>query len=318
MELELKYTIQQFIQQGLADIKNTVLNITKPLTEAPTGAPATPETPVITQEGDAASTLQPGTYYYAVSSVDDLRLESLPKDGDTYQVIVANLQKTKIVITNVTAATKYKIYRGITAGTLRYMTTIDKATGATTTYYDKGADGEFTNILTSIFPNRTSDERAAVLQFVRENPVKVILADPRDPAELPCYAIQRNDEIEQPQNIGDEIDEKPIDTLTAGETTGSDFSSVHTIEAWTTNTDVREFMYKIAKEIMFHNRRNFTELGCVEQSISGRDNQGMATPYIPEYVYVSSVTFSCKTLMSIDKTYNKVPTDIRAVVGNEI
>ena len=110
-----------------------------PLTSANKGAPNTPAAPVCTQVASIGSLLVQGTYYYKVSAVSSSG-ESLAISGDAAVVINAADKGAQLVITNVTDAKSYKIYRGATATAVKYMDEIATQVGATTTYVDDGSE----------------------------------------------------------------------------------------------------------------------------------------------------------------------------------
>ncbi len=109
-----------------------------PLTTADTNAPAAPGAPTCTEATVAGAAITAGTYYYKASSVNSSG-ESLATAGDAAIVISASTGKAgQLVITNVTAAKSYKIYRGTTATNMTFLEEVAKSTGGTTTYQDIG------------------------------------------------------------------------------------------------------------------------------------------------------------------------------------
>lgn len=140
------------------------------------------------------------------------------------------------------------------------------------------------------------------------NLVKIILGDPRDPTDLPCISIIRTNEGEAPMAIGDVLDQDDEDNDGYDETLyGTDFVNDYSIEVWTTNTDTREILYRIAKYALFINRKHLAENGLSEQRVSGNDEQGVLSEYVPNFVYRSRLVLSCKTSLQVTDKPAQVP-----------
>jgi len=141
-----------------------------------------------------------------------------------------------------------------------------------------------------------------------KNVIKIILGDPRDPTDLPCLAIIRTTEGESPMAIGDVLEQEDEDNDTFDETLyGTDFINEYSIEVWTTNTDTREILYRIAKYGLFINRKYLAEKGLSEQRVSGNDEQGVLSENIPNFVYRSRLILSCRTSLQITEKYAQIP-----------
>ena len=110
-----------------------------PLTIANKGSVAAPGAPTCTTGSLSGSILPVGVYYYKVSSVNAAG-ESLPVAGNAAVTITVGTGQTgNIVITNVSGALSYKIYRGTTTTNMTYLDEIKTGT-STTTYVDDGSE----------------------------------------------------------------------------------------------------------------------------------------------------------------------------------
>jgi hypothetical protein len=109
-----------------------------PLKAGQKNAPSAPATVTVTVE-DEASQFDAATMYYAVSAVNSAG-ESIATAGNAAATVTGATQRGKLVIANPTGAKSLKIYRGATAGTVKFMKEVAVATGATTTFYDTNAD----------------------------------------------------------------------------------------------------------------------------------------------------------------------------------
>lgn len=110
-----------------------------PLSVANSGSPATPAAPAVTVVNDATSLMEIGTYYYRVSAVNSAG-ESLSVAGDVAASVTTTGKKVSIVITNVSGAKSYVIYRGTTASNTKKMIEVPATIGGTTTVLDLNAD----------------------------------------------------------------------------------------------------------------------------------------------------------------------------------
>jgi len=102
-------------------------------------APAGPAAPVCTVIASVGSLLDQATYFYKVSSINS-NGESLAIAGDTSITVSAVDKAGQLVITNVSGAKSYKVYRGTTATNMKFMVEQAATVGATTTIVDAGAD----------------------------------------------------------------------------------------------------------------------------------------------------------------------------------
>lgn len=151
--------------------------------------------------------------------------------------------------------------------------------------------------LTELFPDRTSTERSDIASFLNSYQVKVLLADPRDATDLPCISIIRANESESNHSIGEYFDTDNDDPDHIKNEYGTMFANEYNVEVWTNNADVREILYRCVKEILFMNRLEFAKKDIFEQRLSGSDQQGNISEYIPEFVYVGRIAFHSNTSM---------------------
>jgi hypothetical protein len=190
------------------------------------------------------------------------------------------------------------------------------------TFLDIISGGE--DALRIVFAGRSEEDITEINKYLQDdkNKVTVILGDPRDASDLPCVAIIRNNESENPCAIGGLMEsEIGIDDEEGliGNEYGTDFNNDYSLEVWATNTDIREILYRIVKYGILKNRTELEKKGIMEQRIGGNDRQGPMSPYFPDMVYVSSVNLTCRTSALILTKASPIPIDIRAtaVFGEE-
>lgn len=110
-----------------------------PATAAPSGAPAAPTIATQPAAGaDAASLIPAGTYYYTIAAFNDTG-ESL--GTTTASVAVTAGQKVTIVVTRVTGATGYRIYRGAASNgsDAKWIAKVAQPGAGNLTFVDMGA-----------------------------------------------------------------------------------------------------------------------------------------------------------------------------------
>lgn len=125
--------------------------------------------------------------------------------------------------------------------------------------------------------------------------VKVIPSDPQTQAEIPCVGINRVDDSETEQSIGDvsggvEYDET---TKVARSYRGTFFSEGVEIRVWHTNADERDKLYHAVKGILFAVRLDLVEKGLLNLSLrGGMDEQDSSMQNAPQVIYWSTITMT--------------------------
>lgn len=132
--------------------------------------------------------------------------------------------------------------------------------------------------------------------------VKVLKADPKSASELPCVGINRADDSETSQSIGD-IHGDSYDAETKLYTTeqGTFFSESLELRIWHTNADERDKLYHLVKATLFAMRRDLVAKGLLNLTLrGGRDEQDNTMQHAPDVLYWSSLTFTYLNPLDIE------------------
>lgn len=124
--------------------------------------------------------------------------------------------------------------------------------------------------------------------------VKVLRSDPKSPAEMPCIGINRVDDTETSQSMGD-VTGNDFDAVTSTYTNqfGTFFSEAVEIRIWHTNADERDKLYRLMKAIVFAYRMTLVEKGLLNITMrGGRDEQDNTMQHAPDVIYWSTITMS--------------------------
>jgi len=146
--------------------------------------------------------------------------------------------------------------------------------------------------------------------------VKVIKADPQSASELPCIGINRVDDSESSQSMGDFAGSQ-YDTTTNKNYTvrGTYFQESVEVRVWHTNADERDKLYRHVKAILLANRLPLVEKGLLNITLrGGRDEQDSSMQQAPMVLYWSTITMSY--LNPLDVTFEEVVAPISAIISN--
>lgn len=148
--------------------------------------------------------------------------------------------------------------------------------------------------------------------------VKVIPSDPQSQAEIPCVGINRVDDSETEQTIGEisggvEYDET---TKRASSYRGTFFSEGVEIRVWHTNADERDKLYHAVKGSLFAIRPDLVEKGLLNISLrGGMDEQDSSMQNAPQVLYWSTITMTY--LNPLDVEYVEVVDMIESIVDGK-
>lgn len=146
--------------------------------------------------------------------------------------------------------------------------------------------------------------------------VKVLKADPRTQAELPCIGVNRIDDNETEQSIADSqgtIYDK--DTKEYRQIYGTFFQESSEVRIWHTNADERDRLYRHVKAILFALRRELVEQGIINVTLrSGRDEQDSTMAQASTVLYWSSITMSY--LNPLDIQFVDIVEPITSITNN--
>ncbi len=293
MELELKYVLTKLMRQSVAEVKSTTILKTVKASSVIDGI-------TLKYNGDgilAVVTVASSRLKTYIDGVIDKDIDLTHASYDTLDELVNYLNTD----TDYTAT--------ICSGSIGTDPSAPIVSVADVNIKTRDA-------LTKIFEDRTSAEVAEIQEFFDSATIKVLTADPREESEIPCIVIVRNEESEINNNIGDNIEEKEDEDDTTKIITyeGTDFSNSYNIEIWADNTDVREMIYKVCKEALFGYRKYLNTMGLAEQNISGKDQPGVMAEYFSNFIYMSTLTLTGKTLMTREISSTKIGSDIRTAV----
>lgn len=143
--------------------------------------------------------------------------------------------------------------------------------------------------------------------------VKVLTSDPATQADLPCVGINRVDDSESDQSIGDasgvSYDEE---TKTYVEYHGTFFSESVEIRVWHTNADERDKLYHTVKGITFAIRPDLVQKGLINLSLrGGMDEQDSSGQHAPMPLYWATITMTYLNPLAVE--YKQIAEPISAV-----
>jgi hypothetical protein len=124
------------------------------------------------------------------------------------------------------------------------------------------------------------------------NDIKVIRADPNPHMDVPCIAINKINDSETEPFLGDQ-DGEYVDEL--NKTHQQDISMwTESIELriWTHNGDERDYLVPILKYILFEIRGILAQLGVINQTISGGQDEFDPMSYTPKIMYWGSYIYT--------------------------
>jgi hypothetical protein len=147
--------------------------------------------------------------------------------------------------------------------------------------------------------------------------VKVFGADPLAPSEIPCIGINRLDDSETSQSIGDMAgDHFDPDTKTYYKTYGTYFQDSLEIRIWHTNSNERDRLYRHLKAILLAIRLPLVEKGLRNITLrTGRDEQDTSGQNAPFPIYWSTLTMN--SMNPLDVTFEEYAEPITAIPVNE-
>jgi len=132
--------------------------------------------------------------------------------------------------------------------------------------------------------------------------VKVLKADPANPAEVPCVGINRVSDDEDSQTLADEQGtayDKATKTYTIFR--GTFFSEALEVRIWHTNADERGDLYQVVKAILFAFRIPLVEKGLLNVSLrGGRDEQDTTMQHAPTPIYWSTITMTYLNPLNVE------------------
>jgi len=159
--------------------------------------------------------------------------------------------------------------------------------------------------LTDIFQDKTAQELDDLKDYLVKYDIKVTWADPRDPSQMPCIAILRNDDGEIKENIGDDMDSEDNGD-SVYEYFGQPVLGDYSLNIWATNSEMREYLYQIAWYSLFINRKYLETKGLQLQRLSGGDQEGVQSPYFPDFIYLARIGFNNRMDLVMPVKYNKI------------
>lgn len=139
--------------------------------------------------------------------------------------------------------------------------------------------------------------------------VKVLKADPQSQTELPCIGINRVNDDESNQSIGDSHGNSyNSDSKTYTTEQGTFFSEAIEVRVWHTNADERDKLYRVVKAVLFAYRLPLVQKGLLNISLGGgRDEQDSSMQNAPMVIYWSAITMRFLNPMDVE-VYETVDT----------
>ena len=144
--------------------------------------------------------------------------------------------------------------------------------------------------------------------------VKVVKADPHTHTEIPCVAINRLDDSEGTDTIGDHVDTH-YDPATQKhyQVYGSYFNEAIEVRVWHENADERDKLYQHVKAILYSARHHLTELGLINTKLrSGKDEQDSSMAQAPMVFYWAPITMSYMNPLNV--TFTEIVQPITAII----
>lgn len=146
--------------------------------------------------------------------------------------------------------------------------------------------------------------------------VKVLTGDPTTPAELPCIGINRLDDSESNQSIGDMAGEHYDEKAKVHyRTHGTYFQESLELRIWHTNAGERDKLYRHLKAILIAIRMELVKRGLRNLTLrSGKDEQDSTGQNAPVPIYWSTITLSA--MNPLDVTFEEIIEPISAIAVN--
>lgn len=140
------------------------------------------------------------------------------------------------------------------------------------------------------------------LQDLGYGSVRVIRSDPASQAEMPCVAINRANDDESNQTMGDaqgtHYDKASKQYYTYQ---GTFFQEAMEIRVWHTNADERDKLYLAIKAVLFAVRQSLVEKGLINISLrGGRDEQDTTMQHAPVALYWSTINMEYLNPLNVE------------------
>jgi hypothetical protein len=161
------------------------------------------------------------------------------------------------------------------------------------------------------FTYATVDVKTELVNLLKEElrrkgfpDVKVLRSDPATPAEVPCIGVNRSNDDETSQSIGDFHGTNYNKTTNEYVTyQGTFFQESVEVRVWHLNADERDTLYLAVKGILFASRLPLVEKGLLNVALrGGRDEQDTTMEKAPFPIYWSSISMEYMNPLNVEIT----------------
>jgi len=130
-------------------------------------------------------------------------------------------------------------------------------------------------------------------EFLGEIPV--LRSDPVTHKTIPAIGINKIQDNESDQFLGDQVAEFKDEFDKAHRQYGSMWEETLEIRVWSHNSDERDYIGHVIKYILFEARTIMAQLGVVNQRIGGGQDESDPVSYQPEVMFWTSFIFTGTT-----------------------
>jgi hypothetical protein len=144
----------------------------------------------------------------------------------------------------------------------------------------------------------TPKEIAGIKEVFRKTPPQVVHNMSPVNTALPAYVVSVGSEAQVGYFLGNDGGYVPAlemydPTLGQGDVFSSRFMHNYTVHCYAKNLDVAQYMYEVAKAILFLQVPNLSVLNCIKVAMAGQD-VAVSPEYAPDYVFCRVLEFKCE------------------------
>ena len=144
----------------------------------------------------------------------------------------------------------------------------------------------------------TPKEIAGIKDVFRKTPPQVVHNMSPVNTALPAYVVSIGNEAQVGYFLGNDGGYVPPlemydPTLGTGDVFSSRWMHNYTVHCYAKNIDVAQYMYEVAKAILFLQVPHLSVLNCIKVAMAGQD-VAVAPEYAPDYVFCRVLEFKCE------------------------